>query len=111
MKLVAILLSLIVGDSISCTFGEELEFFVSNNDGSDSWDGTSEANVDGSDVGPWRTLNHAIEEIRKLRPNPPTASDHVTVSMLPGKYFLTSGVDLDQRDCPIYKPSDLDRKA
>ena len=57
--------------------GQGLEFFVSINGGSDSWDGTSETNVDGSDVGPWKTLSHAIEEIRKIRPNPPTASDHV----------------------------------
>ena len=41
----------------------------------DSWDGTAESNVDGSDVGPWQTLNHAIEELRKIRPNPPTVDD------------------------------------
>ena len=99
MNFVSILLLLVIGDFISCTLGQELEFFVSNNDGSDSWDGTSETNVDGSDVGPWRTLNHAIEEIRKLRPNPPSASDHITISMLPGKYFLTSEVN------PICLPS------
>ena len=98
MKFVSILLLLVISDFISCTLGQELEFFVSNNDGSDLWDGTSETNVDGSDVGPWKTLNHAIKEIRKVRPNPPSASDHVTVSMLPGNYFLTSGVNLDQRD-------------
>ena len=83
---------------LACASGQGLEFFVSNNDGSDSWDGTSETNVDGSDVGPWKTLNHAIEEIRKIRPNPPTASDQVTISMLPGKYFLTSGIDMDERE-------------
>ena len=78
--------------------GQDLEFFVSNNDGSDSWDGTSEINIDGSDVGPWRTLHHAIDEIRKIRPNPPMPTDHVTISMLPGKYFLSSRIDLDKRD-------------
>ena len=78
--------------------GQDLEFFVSNNDGSDSWDGSSETNVDGSNVGPWRTLGHAIEEIRKIRPNPPTATDYATISMLPGKYFLSSRIDMDMRD-------------
>ena len=83
---------------LSNVSGQGLEFFVSINDGSDSWDGTSEINIDGSDVGPWRTLNHAIEEIRKIRPNPPSATDHVTISMLPGKYFQTSQLDMDGRD-------------
>ena len=78
--------------------GQGLEFFVSNDDGSDSWDGTSESNVAGSDVGPWKTLGHAIQEIRKIRPNPPTESDQVTISMLPGQYFLTSQISMDQRD-------------
>ena len=78
--------------------GQDMEFFVSNNDGSDSWDGTSETNIDGSDVGPWRTLNHAIDEIRKIRPNPPMPADYVTISMLPGKYFLPSQINLDKRD-------------
>lgn len=78
--------------------GQGLEFFVSNDDGSDSWDGTSESNVAGSDVGPWKTLGHAIQEIRKIRPNPPTESDQVTISMLPGQYFLTSQITMDQRD-------------
>ena len=31
-------------------------------------DGSSESNVAGSDVGPWGTLDHAIEEVRRLRP-------------------------------------------
>ena len=81
-------------------FGQEIEFYVSN-EGSDLWDGTSETNIDGSDVGPWRTLNHAIEEIRKIRPNPPSATDHVTISILPGKYFQTSQLDMDERDSYI----------
>ena len=83
---------------LSNVSGQGLEFFVSINDGSDSWDGTSETNIAGSDVGPWKTLSHAIEEIRKIRPNPPTASDHVTISMLPGKLFLSSRIDMDARD-------------
>ena len=68
--------------------GQNLEFYVDVY-GSDSWDGTSEINVDGSDVGPWRTLNHAVEEVRRLRPSspplPPTSDSRVTVFMLPGK--------------------------
>ena len=77
---------------------QELEFFVSINEGSDSWDGSSETNIDGFDVGPWKTLNHAIEEIRKIRPNPPTANNHVTLSILPGKYFLSSQLNLNKKD-------------
>ena len=77
--------------------GQNLEFYVDVH-GSDSWDGTSETNVDGSDVGPWRTLNHAIEEVRILRPNPPTPDSRVTIFMLPGVYFLPSTIDMDERD-------------
>ena len=77
--------------------GQDLEFFVSN-DGSDSWDGTAESNVAGSDVGPWKTMHHAIDEIRLMRPNPPTAGDHVTLSVLPGKHVLPSELGLDGRD-------------
>ena len=47
----------------------DLEFYVSV-DGSDLWDGSAESNIDGSDVGPWRTLNHAVDEIRKARNHP-----------------------------------------
>ena len=77
--------------------GQNLEFYV-DVQGSDSWDGTSEANVDGSDVGPWRTLNHAIEEVRRLRPSPPTSQSRVTIFMLPGVYFLPSAIEMDERD-------------
>ena len=59
-QLIAIFVNICAAADVS---GQTLEFFVSN-DGSDSWDGTSETNVDGSDVGPWRTLHHAVEEIR-----------------------------------------------
>ena len=76
---------------------QSLEFFVSN-DGSDSWDGTAESNVAGSDVGPWKTMHHAIDEIRLMRPNPPTAEDHATLSVLPGKHVLPSELFLDGRD-------------
>ena len=90
--------ALVVFHTVASVSGQGLEFYVSNDDGSDSWDGTSESNVDGSDNGPWKTLDHAIREIRKIRPNPPTASDAVTISMLPGKYFLSSRLDMDERD-------------
>ena len=48
---------------------------MSQNFHPDSWDGSAASNVDGSDVGPWQTLNHAIEELRRIRPNPPTIDD------------------------------------
>ena len=47
----------------------DYDFYVSV-DGSDLWDGSAETNVDGSDVGPWKTLNHAVDEIRKAREHP-----------------------------------------
>ena len=66
--------------------GQNLEFYVSV-DGSDSWDGTSDTNVDGSDVGPWLTLNHAMEELRQIRDLPYMTSakfwDFFTPSALP----------------------------
>ena len=77
--------------------GQNLEFYVDVY-GSDSWDGTSESNVDGSDVGPWRTLNHAIEEVRQVRPSPPSSDSRVTILMLPGVYFLPSTIVMDERD-------------
>ena len=75
----------------------EYEFFVSV-DGSDLWDGTSESNVDGSDVGPWQTLNHAVEEVRKARPNPPTSESRATINLLQGTHFLSSTVELYNMD-------------
>ena len=86
---------------LGSVWGQGLEFYVSNDSGSDSWDGTSETNVDGSDVGPWRTLSHAIHQVRQIRPDPPTASDKVTISMLPGRYFLSTPLDMDERDSYI----------
>ena len=56
--------------------GQIFEFYVDVN-GSDSWDGSSASNVDGTDVGPWRTLNHAVEEVRLLRPSPPSSDSRV----------------------------------
>ena len=77
--------------------GQGLEFYVSV-DGSDSWDGTSESNIDGSDVGPWQTLNHAMDELRQIRPNPPTADDQATIFLLPGTHFLTSTIETNDRE-------------
>ena len=96
MGLIVLLLTLL-GFCHQNVCGQNLEFYVSV-DGSDSWDGTSETNVDGSDVGPWKTLHHAVEEIRQMRPNPPTADDHVILSVLPGKHVLPSELDLNERD-------------
>ena len=39
------------------------EFFISV-DGSDSWDGSNENHQDNTNIGPWKTLNHAIDELR-----------------------------------------------
>ena len=96
MGLIVLLLTLL-GFCHQNVCGQNLEFYVSV-DGSDSWDGTSETNVDGSDVGPWQTLNHAFEELRTIRPDPPTADSQATIFLLPGTHFLTSTIQSDERD-------------
>ena len=68
--------------SITLIIQQYLDKIISNislNWRPDSWDGTAESNVDGSDVGPWQTLNHAIEELRKIRPNPPSIEDQAYI--------------------------------
>ena len=82
---------------VECASSESTEYYVSI-DGSDSWDGASAYHIDDTDVGPWKTLNHAIESIRQLRPNPPTAADHVTIFLLPGTHYLTSTLKMNQRE-------------
>ena len=52
----------------------------------------SESHAEGTDVGPWQTLSHALVELRKLRPNPPNADSHVTIYLLPGTHYLPSTV-------------------
>ena len=85
----------------SCFFcSEGNQYFVSV-DGSDSWDGTGKWHINNSDTGPWKTLNHAINKLRKIRPNPPTTDSHVTITLLPGTHFLTSTVSMGPRDSYI----------
>ena len=76
------------------------EFFISIS-GSDSWDGSSESHEDNTNVGPWKTLNHAIDQLRTLRPNPPTADSHATLVLLPGTHYITSKISMNQRDSHI----------
>ena len=75
----------------------EYEYFIST-EGSDQWDGTSEAHVEGTNIGPWQTLNHAVKEITQLRPYPPTADSHATIYLLKGTHYLTSTVEMYNAD-------------
>ena len=75
----------------------DYEFFVSV-DGSDLWDGTSDSHVEGTNVGPWQTLNHAVDEMRKVRPSPPTPDSRAIVNFLKGTHFLTDTVELYNMD-------------
>ena len=72
MKKKVHLASVIILLHCSAAVSAEYEYFVSV-EGSDLWDGTSESHVEGTDVGPWQSLKHAVEEIRKVRPIPPTS--------------------------------------
>ena len=67
------------------------EYFVSLS-GSDGED------VSGSLDYPWRTLEHAVGEVRQIRPNPPTAEDMVYITLREGIYYLPSTIALNQRD-------------
>ena len=73
------------------------EYFVSIL-GSDSWDGTSQEHIDVTDIGPWKTVQHALNKLRQARPNPPTSDDHVTLIHLPGIHFLSAELYMDGRD-------------
>ena len=73
------------------------QYFVAV-DGSDSWDGSSESRVGETDTGPWQSLDHALTELRKIRPNPPTADSHVTIYLLPGTHYLSSTINMNRRD-------------
>ena len=87
-----------------------VEYFVSIA-GSDSWDGTSEHHESNTDTGPWKTLTHAIDALRQLRPNPPTADSHVTLILLPGTHYVTSKIAMNQRDSHITIKSSNDEEV
>ena len=75
----------------------EKEYFVSLN-GFDDWDGTSPENKPGTNIGPWRTIDHAIQKLRTIRPTKPGFEDTTTVNVLAGTYYQASTIDLNPRD-------------
>ena len=75
-----------------------LEFFVSV-DGSDSWDGTSPDIPGGTNIaGPWKTLSHALSEIRKQRPSNPGPENQATINVLSGIHYQSSTLEFDKRE-------------
>ena len=84
------------------------DYFVSTL-GDDTWDGTSQEHIEDTDIGPWRTLGHAVQRLRQIRPNPPTADSRANIILLPGTHFLSSTVSLGTRDSYLTVRS-LDRE-
>ena len=68
------------------------EYFVSAVSGSD------EENVPGSESSPWRTLHHAIEQLRKIRPNNPGPEDGATLTIMGGVYHLPDTINMGRRE-------------
>ena len=68
-------------------------------DGSDSWDGTSPDIPGGTNIaGPWKTLSHALSEIRKQRPWRPGPEDQATINVLSGIHYQKSMLTFDNRE-------------
>ena len=77
--------------------GATTNYYISN-DGSDEFDGTSPEQATDTNDGPWKTLSYAISKIRKIRKHSPSSSNHVTINMLPGTYFLDQQVKFASPD-------------
>ena len=77
--------------------GATTNYYISN-DGSDEFNGTSPEQVTNTKDGPWKTLSYAISKIRKIRKHFPSSSNHVTINMLPGTYFLNEQIKLASPD-------------
>ena len=73
------------------------DYYVSVN-GSDDWDGTSPKNDPSSNVGPWKTIKHAINKIRQLRKFPQSIQDETTLNIMAGTYYQDATLNLNKRD-------------
>ena len=73
------------------------EYYLSVS-GSDTWDGTSPTNTPGTNTGPWQSFQHAINELRKIRPTNPGREDLTRLSILGGTYFLDKTVYMNHQD-------------
>ena len=80
-NVMAISFFLLINSSVQSD-GSVLNYYVSVTSGSDDWDGHSADHFPDTNTGPWATIPHAIEEIRKVRPNPPSSEDQVIINIL-----------------------------
>ena len=74
-----------------------LQFYVSL-DGSDASDGSAPFHEEGTNIGPWKTLSHALSQIRKQRSNNPGPENEATINILAGTHYQSSKLKLDPRD-------------
>ena len=63
-----------------------------------SLSGSDDDGIPGTESSPWRTLNHAVDQLRMIRPNPTGLSDEATITMRGGVYFQTSMITLGRKD-------------
>ena len=49
-------------------------------------------------TGPWKTLSHAISEIREQRPSNPGPENRATINILTGIHYLSETLELSKRD-------------
>ena len=81
-------------ENVNCIFNE---YYVSVK-GSDEWDGTLPENIPSTKTGPWRTVKHAITQLRKLRPSYPGPEDETTIYIKEGIYYQPETLWLDHRE-------------
>ena len=67
-------------------------------EGSDDWDGSSSENIPFTNTGPWLTIKHAIEQLRKIRPSKPSHEDKTTLNIMAGTHYQQNILHLDNRD-------------
>ena len=82
----------------SSTFGAEPVRFYVSPQGNDRWSGNlPQASTSQAD-GPWATLQHARDAIRKIKATGGLPPSGITVEMLAGRYELASPVELTADD-------------
>ena len=85
----SLLLLFSIGELIACEVTNTTDYYISKQ-GNDNNDGSS---VEQS----WRTIQHALNHLRKNRPKPPSCDDHATINILEGIYFHDFVVNFDSR--------------
>jgi len=86
---------LLLGLVNACSLASDLKFYVSPT-GDDAWNGQAavKADVDG----PYHTLEHARDEIRKLKATGMLAGQGVTIEIQPGVYEFSKVLELTEVD-------------